>query len=253
MREEQTAPDRNAAAEVFAYPECSDAPFVPSWSGWDLDAEDSPASGQVQREGGRSAELEQQCAAEARRAFEAGRDRGREEGRNAERAAQAEALAAAGEQRARQAAELVAAFSEERARYFRAAEQEIVRLALAAAERILRREAQTDPLLLMGAVRAALGQVSRAAEVQLRVPAADLDLWTEAIALLPNLPEKPLVVAGKEMQAGDCRIETSLGRADLGVGSQLAEMERILLGGGAAAAPQASVAAQCDPRMETAV
>jgi flagellar assembly protein FliH len=55
------------------------------------------------------------------------------------------------------------------------------------AARILRREAQMDPLLLTGAVRVALGQLSGSTEVRLRVPPAELDLWTEAIALLPNL------------------------------------------------------------------
>ena len=36
----------------------------------------------------------------------------------------------------------------------------MVKLALAIAARILRREAQTDPLLLTGAVRVALGQLA---------------------------------------------------------------------------------------------
>jgi flagellar assembly protein FliH len=40
-----------------------------------------------------------------------------------------------------------------------------------------------DPLLLTGAVRVALGQLAGATEVRLRVPAAELDLWTESMAL----------------------------------------------------------------------
>ena len=60
----------------------------------------------------------------------------------------------------RQAAELCESFAEERDRYLHAVEQEVVRLALAVAARILRREAQMDPLLLTGAVRVALGQLS---------------------------------------------------------------------------------------------
>ncbi|MGB6743322.1 MAG: FliH/SctL family protein, partial [Terracidiphilus sp.] len=105
-------------------------------------------------------------------------------------------------------------------------EHEVVKLALAIAARILRREAQMDPLLLTGAARVALGQLSATTEVKLRVPPGDLDLWTEAIALLPNLPLKPLVVAGDEMRLGDCIVETSLGTVDLGIRSQLAEIER---------------------------
>jgi len=94
------------------------------------------------------------------------------------------------------------------------------------AARILRREAQMDPLLLTGAVRVALGQLSGSTEVKLRVPPAELDLWAEAMALLPNLALKPTVVAGEGMRLGDCVIETELGSVDLGIRSQLGEIER---------------------------
>ncbi len=131
----------------------------------------------------RSAHRSEQTAEEARRSFEAGRERGRQEGRQAEREAQAAALAAEEERHKRQLAALVERFAEERDRYLQAVEQEVVKLALAVAARILRREAQMDPLLLTGAVRVALGQLAASSEVRLRVPAAELELWTEAIAL----------------------------------------------------------------------
>ena len=99
-------------------------------------------------------------------------------------------------------------------------------LALAVAARILRREAQMDPLLLTGAVRVALGQLSNSTEVQLRVPAQELDLWTEAIAHVPNLSVKPTVVAGEGMRLGDCALKTKLGSVDLGIRTQLGEIER---------------------------
>jgi flagellar assembly protein FliH len=126
----------------------------------------------------------------------------------------------------RQAAELVESFARERDRYLGAVEREVVKLALAVAARILRREAQMDPLLLTGAVRVALGQLSASTEVRLRVPPAELDLWTDAIALLPNLALKPSVIAGEEMRLGDCVIDTALGSVDLGIRSQLGEIER---------------------------
>ena len=78
-----------------------------------------------------------------------------------------------------------------------------------------------DPLLLTGAVRVALGQLSGSTEVRLRVPAGELELWTEAIALIPNLALKPTLEAGEGMRLGDCTIETSLGSVDLGIRSQL--------------------------------
>ncbi len=122
-------------------------------------------------------------------------------------------------------------------------EQEVVKLALAIAARILRREAQMDPLLLTGAVRVALGQLSGSTEVRLRVPPSELDLWTEAIALLPNLALKPIVTPGEGMRLGNCVIETSLGSVDLGLRAQLVEIERGFFDR-AAAAPAAAKATE---------
>ena len=126
----------------------------------------------------------------------------------------------------RQSADLIENFALERDRYLQAVEHEVVELALAVAARILRREAQMDPLLLTGAVRVALGQLSGSTQARLRVPAAELDLWTETIALLPSLRVKPLVVAGDGLRLGDCRIETEVGTVDLGIRAQLGEIER---------------------------
>jgi flagellar assembly protein FliH len=170
--------------------------------------------------------MDARVAEETRRAFEAGRDCGHKEGRQAEHESQIAMQRADEERRARQAAELVASFAQERDRYLHGAEQEVVRLALAIAARILRREAQMDPLLLTGAVRVALGQLAGTTEVTLRVPAPDLEMWKEAIAHVPNLAAKPVVAAGEGMRVGECVIETALGSVDIGIRSQLGEIER---------------------------
>lgn len=223
------------AVELFEYAQSSDAPFVPSWSGWEQAPDAAGVSEQRLAKAPLPkpipAHLEQKMAEETRRAFEAGRTRGLEEGRHAEREAQAETRAASEEERIRQAIELTESFARQRDGYFEMVEREVVKLALAVAARILRREAQADPLLLMGAVRVALGQLSASTEVQLHVPAAELDLWTEAIALLPNLAVKPRIVGGEGMRLGDCTIATSLGKADLGLRAQLGEMERSFFDG----------------------
>jgi len=174
----------------------------------------------------RIAELEQRMAEEVRRGFESGRERGRQEGRATEQEAQSAARAVEDRQRIEQAARLVETYAQQRDRYVQAVEHEVVKLSLAVAARILRREAQMDPLLLTGAVRVALGQLSSSTQVRLRVPAGELDLWTEAIALLPNLPVKPQVLVGEGMRLGDCVVETEMGSVDLGVRAQLAEIER---------------------------
>ncbi len=217
--------------EVLEYPDCPGAPPLPAWDGW-VEVEEAgtveAAEGRAKnmRSDAAGAAMDKKLAEDVRRSFEAGRDRGREEGRHAERGVQAEALAEEQERHKRQLAALVERFQGERDRYLHAVEQEVVKLALAVAARILRREAQMDPLLLTGAVRVALGQLAASSEVRLRVPPAELELWTEAIALLPNLTMKPLVVAGEGMHLGDCTIESKAGTADLGVRAQLGEIER---------------------------
>jgi flagellar assembly protein FliH len=219
--------------EVFQYPAGPDAPALPLWEGWGpaepvAGSDESPAHDHARSaaEAGLRAGFEERLAAETRKSFEAGRDRGKQEGRHTEHDAQAATLAVAADQRARQAAALIVSFALERDRFLHAVEHEVVELALAVAARILRREAQMDPLLLTGVVRVALGQLSGSTKVKLKVPAEDLELWTESIALVPNLTIKPAVLAGEGMRLGDCVVETELGSVDLGIRSQLGEIER---------------------------
>ena len=217
--------------EVFEYLSDPNAPALPGWEGWggvDEAASNAKAGEAADRavEGPLRAEFDKRLGEETGRSFEAGRVRGRQEGHQAEHEAQAAATAAVEQRRSRQAAELIEGFSQERERYLLAVEHEVVKLALAVAARILRREAQMDPLLLTGAVRVALGQLSGSTQVRLRVPPAELGLWTESIALVPNLSMKPSVVAGEGMRLGDCMIETELGSVDLGIRAQLGEIER---------------------------
>jgi len=223
-----------AAFEIFPYPE-SIAPAVTSWQPWgplastaggDDSAGEARDQGEEAVQDTRHAACEELLAAEVRRSFEAGRERGIQEGRLAEREAQSAVQQGQDKLRVEQSARLVESFRREQELYLHRVEAEVVRLALAVAARILRREAQMDPLLLTGAVRVALGQLSASTAVRLRVPRTELQLWTEAIGLLPNLTVKPAVVAGEEMQLGDCVIETELGCVDLGVRAQLAEIER---------------------------
>lgn len=170
-------------------------------------------------------ELERELEDRAR-SFEVNLERTRREAgdaaRESERGAQAEQLAAAG--RALEGA--VEEFARARDRYLADVEQEVVRLALAIAARVLHREVLMDPLLLSGAVRVALGQLSDATEVRLKVPAAEHEMWSEMLRLMPNLPVRPEVVADPTLGSAECRIETRLGSVDLGVKSQLAEIER---------------------------
>jgi flagellar assembly protein FliH len=215
--------------ELLKYPACPGAP-PPAWNGW-TEAGESAANlaGERAKDAQRSegnAEFDARTEEETRRSFEAGRERGRQEGHELERKAQNAAQQGNDERRRQEFAGAMASFGEERDRYLGQVEQEVVKLALAVAGRILRREAQMDPLLLGGAVRIALGQLAGSTEVKLRVPAGELELWKETMAHVPNLTVKPLVIAGEGMRLGECAIESKVGSVDLGVRSQLAEIER---------------------------
>ena len=225
--------------EVFDYQACPGAPPLQAWDGWveagegrGPEAANGSAKGasggapqqNSQRDLHRDSrqDFDQRLAEETRKSFAAGRERGRQEAIEAAR----EAQTAKAERRQLQLGELAKKFAGERDRYLQAVEQEVVKLSLAVAARILRREAQMDPLLLTGAVRVALGQLARSSEVRLRVPAGEVDMWTETIRLVPHLTMKPEVVAEEGMHLGDCVVESKVGTVDLGIRSQLGEIER---------------------------
>jgi flagellar biosynthesis/type III secretory pathway protein FliH len=168
----------------------------------------------------------ERIAEEARRSYETGYDRGRSDGVAAEREAQELTRAGELERLATSVGNMTESFFDERKRYYERLEQEAVKLALAVAGRILRREAQMDPLFLLGAVRVALGQLTASTKVRLRVPPAEAELWTEAMTLLPNRDTRPEVISASEMRIGECMMETELGSVDLGVRAQLGEIER---------------------------
>jgi flagellar assembly protein FliH len=115
-------------------------------------------------------------------------------------------------------------FLRERTRYFAGVECEVVKLALAIAARVLHREAKLDPLLLVGVVRVALEKVAEDSAVVLRVPVGEGEMWRAAFA---GSPESSLKVVGDErLGAGECVLDTNVGRVELGVSAQLEEIER---------------------------
>ena len=115
-------------------------------------------------------------------------------------------------------------FVRERARYFAGVEAEVVKLALAIAARVLHREAKLDPLLLTGVVRVALEKVAEDSATVLRVPVAAIEMWRE---IFVASPESSLQVVGDErLAAGECVLDTNVGRVELGVSAQLEEIER---------------------------
>ncbi len=219
--------------EEFAYP-AGPAAIEPRWAfDEDASAEDDALEAQqasASQDPDEDAPENESLHEAEQRGFEEGREQGREEGRAEERernrGEQASLHHAVESRRKEERLHLMESLDAARQQYVHDIEPEVVRLALAVAARILRREAQMDPLLLSGAVRVALGQLASSTRVKLKVPESDLELWQEAIALLPNPGTRPEITAGNGMRLGDCMIETELGSVDLGVRAQLSEIER---------------------------
>lgn len=170
--------------------------------------------------------FQQLLSVESHKAEERGRSKGMEMGLNLGREEAFRQLQGERERLVAQAAALLESFSHARESYLHQLEQEAVKLALAIASRILRREALTDPLLLTGAVRAALGQLAATTSVRLRVPVEDQTMWEETLARMPGLALRPQVLGDPRMELGDCQMETELGSADLGLWPQLKAIER---------------------------
>ena len=117
-------------------------------------------------------------------------------------------------------------FAAEREDYYHSVEGHVVNLALAIARKILHRETQIDPLLLSGAVRVALEKVSSATVVRLHVHPDQVQTWTEFLANESDLTRKPEILGDPGIADGQCRIESSLGTAEISLEGQITEIER---------------------------
>ena len=115
-------------------------------------------------------------------------------------------------------------FTTERSRYFLEVETEVVKLALAIAARVLHREVNLDPLLLRGAVRVALERVQEDSVATLRVPATQAKTWEQI--LIEEHRDAVAVAGDSRLAEGECILETSVGRVDLGIKAQLEEIEK---------------------------
>ena len=119
---------------------------------------------------------------------------------------------------------VVAEFAADRQRYFAAAEAQVVKLAIAIARKVLHREVEADTMHLTGTVRAALARVHDGSSTVLRVPVDVRDQW-EALFIGERL-EQLSVVGDEHLEAGECVLKTDIGRVELGVNVQVAEIER---------------------------
>jgi flagellar assembly protein FliH len=159
---------------------------------------------------------EQRIAAEIELALTAGRNEGREE-------VAVEYERRVGTER-RKVLRTCNEFRRERETYFATVEAGVVKLALAIAARVLHREVKLDPMLLQAVVKVALSKVMDESGTVLRVPMEDASAWRE---LMQAEDASMVEVSGdSRLEAGECVLETSVGRVELGVGAQLEEIEK---------------------------
>lgn len=120
-------------------------------------------------------------------------------------------------------------FALERQSYYRRIEGEVVQLALAVARKILHREVQIDPQALAGIVRITLEKLNTGTKVKLRVPPQEAAEWRHYFACRMEDTPAPDIHEDSAIARGECRIETSLGVTEIGLESQLKEIETGLL------------------------
>jgi flagellar assembly protein FliH len=116
-------------------------------------------------------------------------------------------------------------FASERTAYYSKLEKEAVRLALSIARRVLHREVQVDPLLLMGIVRVALERIEGATGVALLVAPQEAGEWRKYLAAWMGPGDLPEIVEDPGMSPKQCALRTSMGTADLSLEAQLKEIE----------------------------
>jgi len=116
---------------------------------------------------------------------------------------------------------LCTSFAKERKRYFAEVEEEVVRLALAIAARVLQRESAMDPMLLKGVVRVALTTLEDGKGTVLRMNPEEEKAWET------ELRQSGIEIAGDaSLERGELRLEAAGGMAELGIAAQLVEIER---------------------------
>lgn len=156
-----------------------------------------------------------------REAFEKGFDQGERAGKETAERSLATTL-----QALKQGITALSKAQESRAKHL---EVEVIRLAMAVAKKILQREVQAEPNVVLDVVRAALKRVNLRDEVTVKVNPMDRDTITEACpAILQEIEEiRSLTIEADEtVEQGGAMVECTMGELDVRLERQLQEIER---------------------------
>jgi flagellar assembly protein FliH len=114
-----------------------------------------------------------------------------------------------------------------RPRLCKEAEADLLRLALAIAQRVLHRELNIDPTALQALVKLSLDRLGRQEQVRVRVNPSLADSVRAILGKLASHP--PDVAPDSALEAGGLIFETARGQLDASISSQLDEIERGLI------------------------
>jgi flagellar assembly protein FliH len=159
--------------------------------------------------------------AEVARRHELGRREGYAAGEQAGAQSGDQKWAAAQERLARAVAELATY----RARFRKQSEQELLRLSLAIARKVLHRELTVDPQALLGVIKAALEAMNQSEILRVRVAAEDVSGLQFHIDAM-GLPAGVEVTGDRSLERGSVLIDTHRGVTDASLHTQLREIER---------------------------
>jgi flagellar assembly protein FliH len=201
-----------AAAEPIVWPQLGTAGAVSPGP-----RATSPDDGALEAARARISELERDAEARLHQAFSAGFRKGE--------AAGAEQAAAGIDPALKRYAEAAAELARYRRKLRCDAEEDVLKLALAIARRVLHRELQADPEALLGVVKAALTRMEAREIDRVRVHAADAGTLRRHFEQLGG-EQRVEVLADPRLERGSVVIETARGTLDASVETQLDEIQR---------------------------
>jgi len=110
----------------------------------------------------------------------------------------------------------------------RRTERDLVKLAIAMADRIVRREIQQDRELLLAMARIAVERLGERVAATIHLHPDDVDAVTAGRT--SPVQDSLTIAADSALPRGGCRIESAFGKIDAGVDAQIHELARSLLG-----------------------
>jgi len=132
------------------------------------------------------------------------------------------------EEMASQVATAISELAAVRGALMRRSERDLVRLAVAMAERVLRRAVDVDRELLAVMARVAIDRLGESAAATIHLNPIDHDLIVSRHT--PDLGKSVELVADPAVARGGCLVRSTYGTIDTGIDSQVRELSRALLG-----------------------